>query len=165
MRFIEDRRLLFSCQTIFLFMFLVNTSFPQRLEVPKNWKRYDLELFSFSAPSDLISEPFEGKDSSVWKYNNKNLKLIIDLGLYSAKPEEDKFEKNYREESIKIGKKKATIVFFKFRNSNLKEFKNIAAVYFYRVGSNKSKMSIIAYCRTQNEQKLARKIFMSVKFY
>jgi hypothetical protein len=89
--------------------------------------------------------------------------LIADLGMYSGKPDyNDEVEHN--EKLVKINRKKATIVFFKFGDSTSNEIKYIAAVYFPRIGLNEMKLSFVAYCKTPEEQKIAEKIFRSIKF-
>lgn len=163
MQFMRTRILSLFMSLILLFL-LANISCAQKVKMPENWKKFDLPLFSFFAPSDFVSEPFKGKDSAIWKYKNQDLELTIDLGLYSAKPVEDKNEDNYVEKSAVIDKKKATIVSFKFSNSESKEFNYITAVYFPKIDSGETKLSLIAHSKTPEKQEIAEKIFRSIKF-
>ena len=163
MRFVRTRILpLF--MSLILVVLLANVICAQKVRMPENWKKFDLPLFSFFAPSDFVSEPFKGKDSAIWKYKNQDLELTIDLGLYSAKPTEDKDEDNYVEKSVVVDKKKATIVSFKFSDSDSKEFKYVTAVYFPRIGLDETKLSFIANSKTSEKQEIAEKIFRSIKF-
>lgn len=143
---------------------LPHPSYSQGIEASQKWREIELSFGSFSAPPDLVSEEVNGRDSAVWRFKSESLILGIDLGLYSGKPSIDREENNYVEKSAVINKKKATIVSFKFSDLNPQEFKYVTAVYFPKVDSDATKLSFVAHCKTPKEQKLAEKIFRSIKF-
>lgn len=151
-------------QVIFILMLPVSSFYSQTVKNNGSWKKYDIRILSFSAPSELVLEPFEGDDSEVWKYTSPKLELTIDYGLYSEKNAENKSEDNYAEKPVNIDNREATIVFFKFNDSNSSEFKYVAVVYFTAIGSEENKLSFVAYCKTPKEQKIAEKIFSSIRF-
>ncbi|HEX8279703.1 MAG TPA: hypothetical protein VF540_13455 [Segetibacter sp.] len=127
------------------------------------WEKTDLPWLTFYKPTYLVKTEYEGTDSAVWEYEGKNINLNIEVGLYAGKYDVDQEEKYYSKKSVEIDSKKAEIVTFKFRKASSK-LEYIAILYFNEIGSENSKMSFTAYCKTAEEREIAKKIFYSIKF-
>lgn len=132
---------------------------------PASWEKFDLPFASFSAPSDIEAEKVQGRDSAVWKFSNKSLVLMIDLGLYSGKSDSDKEEDCYVEKSTVINGRKASIVSYVFAShDDGDKFRYVSAAYFSRIGSEKMKLSFSVLSKTPNEKMVAERIFRSIRF-
>jgi len=126
-------------------------------------QRIDLARFSFILPAQLRKRETVGIDSAIWRYGDSNLDLLIDLGIYSARPLSLREEPEYREERIRIDRKKATMVFF--RSSDPEPSRPyVAAVYFPNINGRGSKLAFYATCASPYQQKIAREIFLSIEF-
>jgi len=128
-----------------------------------NWKKIDLERFSFYVPPELKSLEAKGIDSEVWIYSSDNLEIIIDLGIYSRDSSDFKKEPSYQEKKIKIDGKKG-IIFFFYNKHDKKNRPYYAAVHFPQIGKKGVKLSFFAACASPQEQQIARKIFTSIDF-
>ena len=158
-------RIVFFWLSFILFMLLPETDFSQIVERSEDWKNIEMDLFSFDAPPDLTQVPFKGIDSAIWVYRRKDLELVIEYGRYAGKTGIDKFEENYIEQPVRIDNKKAIIVFFKFKDFPPEEqLHYVANVYFEQTSKGRSKLRVTALCKTPKEQKIAEKIFRSIKF-
>lgn len=151
-------------QIIVFLVFLTDSYYSQTFKDSGSWEKYDIHVLSFSAPSDLSSKPYKGIDSDIWKYVSPDLELIIDLGLYSEKPETLKLYGGYTEKSVIVDGSKAEMVFFELKESDPRNLKYGAAIYFTQIGSCNEKLSFVAFCKTPEGQKTAEKIFGSIKF-
>lgn len=127
-------------------------------------KQIDLEHFSFCLPPEITPRKAKGIDSAIWKYASDGLELTIDLGLYSGKPSNLKKELEYREERMRIGGKKAVMVFFRSDDASDVKLPYVSAVYFANIGLRKNKLFLYATCASRHKQDIARKIFLSLEF-
>ncbi len=128
-----------------------------------DWKRIDLEQFSFSIPLEMKQLKIINIDSAVWRYSNNDLELTIDFGLYSGLPKIYKEEVNYREEKVKISGKNAKIVSFISEESD-KDCKYNTAIYFPKVEDKYTKLSFFICSDLPQSQETAKAIFRSIKF-
>ena len=143
----------------------VNSVFAQSTQPAKTWQRVELRFFSLTVPQDLSLQSSKGIDSDVWTFKGESLTLTTDLGFYSSKPMEDKYEAEYAERRTFIGGKRATIVTFKNRDVNSDGFQYVAAIYFPRIErSGTMKLAVVADCKTSKQIKTAMAIFQSIRF-
>jgi hypothetical protein len=157
---------------IIMSLMLLNTIFlpqnfgatPFSYVASRTWKKVELKHFSFYIPPRMKLSQSKGIDSAVWRYTGNNLKLTIDLGLYSGKPSVYEEEIGYREEIIKINGKIAIMCFFQLREPVESGYPYVAAVYFEDIDSKDYKLSFFASCASPIEQETARKIFSSIVF-
>lgn len=124
----------------------------------------DLPLFSFSSPFALVSEREKGIDSAIWNFRNDDLRIIIDLGRYSEKPLIYKDEPGYIEKKVVIDRRKAVIVLFENVNTDPKEARFVAAVYFPKIDHQNTKLSFFAYCKNKTDQRDIERMFHTIKF-
>jgi hypothetical protein len=59
-------------------------------KIPPEWQTISIEnLFTFTAPSDLVEIPVQGIDSVVGKYASSSIEINVDYGMWSnSLPEE-----------------------------------------------------------------------------
>ncbi len=140
--------------------------FPQSNISPQtDWQKIDLGTFSFQIPIEMKSRDAKGIDSAIWKYSDENSELVIDLGIYSAKPESYSDEPEYTEEKVVIGGKNAVIISFRDSEPNNEDLEYFTGIYFPKVDSRGTKLSFVIYSRnSKTNQAIARKIFNSIKF-
>ncbi len=128
------------------------------------WRKIKLEPFSFCLPADMVQQEGKGRDSAIWIYSSKKMNLNIDLGIYSARPLDSRAEPEYQEEHVRIDGKRAIMVFFRSGQANGKKHPYVAAVYFSNLGPWRTKLYFFATCASPEDQKIARKIFLSIDF-
>jgi hypothetical protein len=151
-------------QTIIILIFSINNGYSQTAKDSERWQKHDIQILSFSDPSELKFKSGVGHDSQTWRYDSPKFELMIGLGVYEGKPEKSRNEQNYTEKSVIIDQKEATIVFSEYTDRESGEFKYVAALFFTEVISGEDKLRFVAYCKTPEEQKIAEKIFLSIKF-
>lgn len=128
------------------------------------WRKIELESFSFLVPVEMQSREGKGIDSAIWKFGNDSIEITIDLGRYSGKSSVYKDEQNYRESHVRIDGKKVTMVFFRSSEPLDAVRPYVVAAYFSNIDSNRTKLSFFATCTSPRQQQVAQKIFKSVKF-
>lgn len=151
-------------QIIVFLIFLTDSYYSQTVKDSGSWDKYDIQVLSFSAPSDLSSKPYKGIDSEIWKYVSPDLELVIDLGLYSEKPKTSRLNPAYTDKLVTVDGREAEMVFFELKGADPRALKYVAAIYFTGVVSGNEKLSFVAFCKTPEGQKSAEKIFTSIKF-
>ncbi len=53
-------------------------------QIPKGWKSVDLGYFSFILPESMEDKKARGIDSQVWRFEDDEIKLQIDRGMYEV---------------------------------------------------------------------------------
>ncbi len=138
--------------------------YAQKADNTSDWKRTELDFCSFLVPLDLTSIPVRGIDSAIWKFKSDSLILMIDLGLYSGKPDIDEKELDYVEKRVKVDKKKGTIVRFKYREPTTDGFDYVTAIYFPKIVDKFTKLSFVVHSKTPEQQNIAEKMLLSINF-
>lgn len=131
-------------------------------QLPDNWKYINADnSFGFYVPPDMKKDEVQGIDSYVGKFHNNGLELSFDYGIYSDPLEYSK-EPDYKEVWVKIDGKSAKIVTF-HKPSGYKDFSDVAAVHFPQIGKE-TKLTMWVYCKSPDEQQVAKTIFSSIQF-
>jgi len=134
----------------------------QMMRQPK-WKKTYLHGLYFLRPPDMEARETINFDSSVWKFSNKDLELTVDLGRYSSESPSNKRAPEYTESRTRISGKPVTIVFF-HRSVGSPDLPYVAAAYFSNIGPKGIHLSFYARCASHEQQKAAKRIFLSIRF-
>jgi hypothetical protein len=154
-------------------------------EIPKDWQKIDTDFFSFSIPPTIKENDVEGIDSQVMQFENAEITLDLDFGMYSTDVE---FSTRYFESEktlVTIDERTTALVKYD-ANKPLssptgavnadgstkfgKVEKNfVIGVNFQRERGLTSPdfpfdASFIARCKTLEAQETAKKILYSIKF-
>ncbi len=54
-----------------------------RSQITKGWKLIDLDSFSFLLPESMEDKKARGIDSAVWRFEDTEMELHIDSGMYT----------------------------------------------------------------------------------
>jgi len=145
-----------------------NGSSQSLVAVPGDWKRVELDHFSFSVPPDLKRESTTAVDSSVWVFSSDHIRLVIDFGPYSNNLEVYHTQPGFSEELVEIAGKKAKIASFRlddrFANNAHRGLRFVAAAYFASSVSDSQKLTFWVNCNGSSEQQIAKTIFHSIRF-
>jgi len=93
-----------SCQT------QTTTSFKANKEIPKDWQKIETDYFSFSIPPTMKRNDLRGTDSQMMGFENDEISLELDYGMYSTKIESLRF--NQKKEPIIINGEETTLISF-----------------------------------------------------
>src|SRR5262249_8157629 len=144
-----------------------STSLPL-LVAPANWKKIDLDHFSFYLPPDMKPDSVQGDDSIVWQYSNSSIRLTIDWGQYPGGFEPYRNEPEYKEEWIKIDGKTAHSWSFRLSEDNtvavIDDKRYDATICFVDTGIEGMKLTLWAGCKTKSDQETAKIIFQTIRF-
>jgi hypothetical protein len=137
--------------------------------IPDNWKKIDLDAFSFYAPPDLKNQNVHGIDSAVWEFRTSSMTLNIDYGMYSNDLKFYEDQPEYQAKWYLIGGKSAKVATLRLSDEYAadhlhKDQKYVAAVYFPDVASSGTKLTFWAECVDTTTQESAKKILQSIKF-
>jgi len=130
----------------------------------KDWQKIELDGFSFYLPPELKPREVRGRESAVWIFTSQNLELLIILGPFLPEPSSFQNEANYKAKNVSIDGKKAITFFYKDDEDDEENRPLVAAVHFPRFYQTNDTLIFSANCRSRKEKKLAKKIFLSIKF-
>ncbi len=151
-----------------------------RTQVPKGWKLVDLDNFSFLLPESMEDKKARGFDSAVWRFEDTEMELHIDSGIYTNDFQDLKESYKVKEERTIIdGKnvkfftwvinKNISNVYAVNKDGSIKPrdvFKNHFAigVYFQRGQRRYTGTNFVITTKTLKAQETAKKILYSIKF-
>jgi hypothetical protein len=140
----------------------------QQVVTPKEWKKIELENFSFSIPADMEKIDVQEIDSAIWEYNNNNIRLVVDFGRYSNDLQLYLRQPDYHEEFFVIAGKKAKIASFRLDDSFTtpvdRDYRFIAAAHFPKLDDSPRRLTFSASCKSPDAQEIAKTIFHSIEF-
>lgn len=129
----------------------------------ENWKKINLPEFSFSVPKDIKDLQSTGIHSQIWQSESEDIFLSIELSDYVFPSVGGLKEKpTFREKFIEIDGKNAYLIFYKLEDPD-EEYKYASEIYF-TFKNKKRKLSLKVYSKSEDDRKIAEKIFLSVKF-
>ena len=124
--------------------------------VDPGWKRMENPYFSFEIPQGMTKVPIMSEDSFMESYVSTGMELNFDYGMYSAKPRGWPNSATY--ENLTIDGRVAQIVMA--RRVHRVGFPFTTQLYV-DVNGNYA-LSMLVYCRTENDVQQARKTFESI---
>jgi len=147
-----------SFKAIALLLFLSISVFTQsKTEIPKDWKKFSNDSFSFYAPVTLKKQDVRGIDSFVEEYKNEDFTVEFDYGWY------ENTAGNCDEPiSVSVDKQAAKICFYKDEEID-KEKPFVTAISFLKLGKQ-TKFTFWVLSKTEALQKEAEKIVRSIEF-
>ena len=140
-------------------------------QIPKDWKLVNLGGISFILPKSMEDKKAQGIDSAVWRFENDEIMLNIDSGMYSVIFDTMGFESNNKQVEINGVKGQFFTIDYtkpksKMANDELSEdelqkpFLN--AVVFTR-GKNSYSSFWVQY-KSSEQEEIAKQILQSIKF-
>jgi len=164
-----------SCQKKTATSFETPPNIESMKEIPKDWQEIETNYFSFSIPPMMKRTYLRGTDSQMMGFENDEIYLELDYGIYSTKIESSRFEQ--KKEQILIDGKKTTLISFDenkldkdiSKRFGTKEKHFIAGVNFPHDSEMIAKgfrftASFIASCATLESKETAKTILQSIKF-
>lgn len=152
----------------------------QQNDIPKDWKLVDLNGFSFLLPKSMEDKKAQGIDSAVWHFEDNNMKLHIDSGMYTNDFHDLKDSYEVKEEKVKIDSKNVKFFIWDDNKNNSTTFevnkdgsikphdtydKHFSiGVYFQTGWQRYSGINFVITTKTLEEQETAKKILQSIKF-
>lgn len=134
---------------------------------PVDWRRIDLNYFSFYLPPDMKESEAKGIDSFAWQAVSDSARLTIDLGAHSNDLTSYLEWPGFHQETIVIDSRQARVCTFRqseqFMDSADGNRLYIAAVYFSDIGQGNQLTLWFATSRPDDRQ-IAKRAFKSIKF-
>ena len=149
-------------------------------QIPKGWKLFDLDRFSFLLPESMEDKKARGIDSAVWHFEDKEMEIYIDSGMYTNDFQDLRESYEVKEEKVKIDGK--NVKFFIWdENKNISETYEVnkdgsikphevfekrfsIGVYFQEGKSRYSGTNFVITTKTLEGQETAKKVLQSIKF-
>ena len=154
----------------FVFCFVgLSSNHAQDSKVPSSWKKVSICNINFFVPKNLKNNNARGIDSCVASFDSEEIGLNIDYGWYgspSAKYSEEYTD--FKEEFIKIDRKKAQLA--TFRDERMDSKQNFVARIYVALGKKLAgvgmtpSLNMTITVRSEKELETARQIFQSIRF-
>ncbi len=80
-----------------------------QIQIPRDWKLIDLDSFSFLLPESMEDKKARGTDSQVWHFEDSEMELYIDSGMYTNDFQDLKESYEVQKEKVNIGGKNVKI--------------------------------------------------------
>jgi len=138
----------------------ISVSAADRKDEPR-LKEIDATYFTFHIPVYMVKTRSQGIDSHVGGYKSARIRLGFDYGVYSDPLDYDSGLPQYQASTIEVDGRKARIVSFQ------KADEWFTAIHFPSAAETPEgtiKLTMHASCASQQEVRLARDIFTSVRF-
>lgn len=154
---------MFISLSFFACAFLLYFHFDKTLSIndSKAWEHFDLTKFSFSSPYKLNKQDIHGIDSYVGKYDNDEMTVTFDYGIYSNNLS---FCQNSK--WVLINYRPAKICSYKEDESDNergdKEF--ITAVYFPYIDLKSNALTLYISYKEKIPREAAEQMIYSIKF-
>ena len=152
----------------------------KQLQIPKGWKLVDLDNFSFLLPESMEDKKARGIDSAVWWFEDTEMELHIDSGMYTNDFQDLKNSYRVKEEQTVIDGK--NVKFFIWdKNKNISDVYAVnkdgsikpheifekhfsIGVYFQTSQRRYTGTNFLITTKTLKTQESAKKILYSIKF-
>jgi hypothetical protein len=140
-------------------------------QIPEGWKLVDLDNFSFILPESMEDKKARGIDSQVWRFENSEMELTIDSGMYKVDFDYDAGRFQTEKKWIELDKIKGQFFSIDFTKPTSAKIENsetekerpyLKAIMFYRDKYSYSSFWI-RYKKTEQSE-IAEKILYSIKF-
>ena len=149
-------------------------------QIPKGWKLVDLDRFSFLLPESMEDKKARGIDSNIWEFEDEEMSLSIDSGIYTNDFQDLKDSYEVKEEKLKIDNKNVRF-FIWDDNKDISETYEVnkdgsikphevfekhfsIGVYFQEGKRQHSGTNFVITTKTLEGQETAKKILRSIKF-
>ena len=130
----------------------------------QGWDRINAnDKFIFYLPPNMPKQDTHGIDSYVEEYQNKNMSISFDYGIYSDPLDGYSMEPEYKEIKEVISGREVKIVLFKATNF-VSEYTYFAGVHFAAVKEDGSKLTMIVEFNDEKDHETAKIIFRSIYF-
>lgn len=149
-------------------------------DIPKDWKLVDLNRFSFLLPKSMEDKKARGIDSEVWRFEDKDMGLQIDSGMYTNDFHDLKDSYEVKEEKVTIDNKNVKFFIWDENKNNSTTFevnkdgsikphetyeKHFAiGVYFKNDWLSNDATNFVITTKTLEGLETAKKILHSIKF-
>lgn len=149
-------------------------------QIPKGWKLVDLDRFSFLLPESMEDKKARGIDSAVWQFEDEEITLSIDSGIYTNDFQDLKSSFEVKEEKVTIDGK--NVKFFIWdENKDISETYEVnkdgstkphevfkkhfsIGVYFQEGKRRYTGTNFVITTKTLEGQETAKKVLQSIKF-
>ncbi len=151
-----------------------------QVPIPKGWKLIDLDSFSFLLPEAMEDKKARGIDSQVWHFEDGEMELYIDSGMYTNDFRDLKESYEVKEEKVNIDGR--NVKFFIWdENKDISETYKVnkdgsiephetyekhfaIGVYFQEGKRRYSGTNFVITTKSLEAQEIAKKILYSIKF-
>jgi hypothetical protein len=135
------------------------------------WKEVDKNDFQFKVPADMKEEKYYGVDNAAWKFSNKEITLIITLGVFITDLETTKRDlrkqADFSEEEFFINDRTGYFATWtsdaENNNKSSKNKRFYSEVYFDKF-INENKLVFVIDGNSIETNNIAKKIAQSIKF-
>lgn len=153
-------------------LFLLTFSFPifaKTENIQESWQQINRCYFTFSAPKTLKDLSSNGIDSCVSQFEDKNIRILIDVGHIRSKFENENPLPNFNGEILEIDGQKGYFSTYGDTSKEVKKRGNrkyIAGIYFESKDAQSKKIyfSITISGKTEKDLEKAKLIFQTIKF-
>ena len=134
------------------------------------WVQVSVCQITVLLPPDMRKLESESIDSCVAEFSNGTMSLALDFGSYSSAHNKSKADLQYKRESVTIGGKPGTLETFIDESAwgQLSAKKYVAHAHVVTIPGSRSEMGaslmLTVRGKTAEAQKIARRIFDSVRF-
>lgn len=155
-------------QILFLLTFSF-TNFAQTDKPHQDWQQISRCYFSFSAPRTLKDLRSNGIDSCVSQFEDKNIRILIDVGHIRSQFEKDDYLSKLNGEILEIDGHKGKFSTYIDTDKDLKKRGNrkyVAGIYFESTDAQSKKIyfNITISGKTEQDLETSKQIFKTIKF-
>ncbi len=139
-------------------------------QISNDWKLVDLDSFSFILPESMEDKKARGIDSSVWRFESDDIKLVIDSGMYKVTfPDAEDFESSTKQVVVdKIKGQYFAINYSKPKSLEAEiDEKDKQKPYLEAIVFKRNKYLFSSFWvqyKNPNQKEIAEKILYSIKF-
>lgn len=138
------------------------------VSAPNGWQKVELRYFSLVLPGDMKRADVEGIDSAVYEYVSAEITVDLDFGRYPADFSSYRREREFREEVVRIGGRRAEICTYlndeDGTDITARDKRFVAGANFLDTGLESHALTIWVSCKDRRDLDIAKTIFRSVRF-
>jgi hypothetical protein len=147
-------------------LLLTSLARAQVRDAPKGWKRVSACDFSFVLPEDMQSTNAHGRDSCVEEFENKDVLVYLDYGLYSNPGGRDDSMKQYKKSRVRIGGRAADVItYIDDSGTRGKELESATLVHIV-TRNNRPRVSLLLQIHTKEsiDREIVKRIYQSIRY-